>query len=96
MLLNKHYIKIQPHRKAFDPAPTLPQNDDEPHPLCCPYEHKPPSHKPRSPPATTAHKFPAPSPVGLARPMQDQTQPVGFGRPAILHACFAGPYGKSV
>jgi hypothetical protein len=23
------------------------------------------------------------------------TQPVGFGNPAYLHACFAGPAGKS-
>jgi hypothetical protein len=25
----------------------------------------------------------------------DQMQPVGFGNPAILQACLAGPYGKS-
>jgi hypothetical protein len=31
------------------------------------------------------------APAGNASRAQLQTQPVGFGKPAILHACLAGP-----
>ena len=43
---------------------------------------------------------PHPSPLpraggGIFHVRTDQTQPVGFGNPAILQACFAGPYGNN-